>query len=95
MALGAKLSVFKPICREFFTAICHIFTAEHPEPEHLLRGQFRLEFRIKIFPDGLRQHIPKMFLHLVSYDHLFFLHISVYQWVSRGRIALGYVPGIF
>ena len=49
-------------------AVGHVSAAEHPELQHLLRGQLRLEAGVKIPAGGFRETIAVLLLHQVVDD---------------------------
>lgn len=50
MSFRAQLRIFKPLPRKLVDAICHVFPAENPHCQHLLRRQLRLKLRREISP---------------------------------------------
>lgn len=71
MPLWAEFCLSKPVFREFSSAVGHVFSSKYAHFKHLLRGQFRLKFRIKMFPSRLNQKIDIPFLHFVMNDNFF------------------------
>jgi len=65
VTLGTEPGVGEPVVREFRLTVCHVFAAKNSEPEHLSRGQLRIETRGKILSDGFRQEILVTALHSV------------------------------
>lgn len=64
---------FKPVRREFFFTVRHVFPAKDPHFQHLFRGKFRLKVLMKIFAGRFGQKINISFLHKITYDDLLFL----------------------
>lgn len=76
VAFMAQLCIGKPIRREFVPAIGHVFAAEDSQFEHLLGGQLRLEFGVKVLPLRFGKIIHIVFLHEVVNDDFASLHRS-------------------
>ena len=74
MSFGAEFGFGKPGWREFIAAVGHVFSAEDADFQHLLRCQFRFEFRIKLSAGGFCQNVSVTLLHPVMDDDFFGLH---------------------
>ena len=55
----------EPVGGEFTSGVGHVLAAEHAEPQHLFRGQFRPELRIEIAARPGDQLVAIALLHAV------------------------------
>ena len=80
MALVAEPGVHEPVGRELGRAVCHVLAAEHPQFQHLLRGQLGPEVGMEVLTHRLGQVIDVIGLHQVvdAYADRFHGRLSKY-----------------
>lgn len=71
MEPAVQFGFFKPVRRELLLTIRHVFSAEDPHFQHLFRGKFGFEVRMKILAGRFCQKINISFLHKIIHNDLF------------------------
>jgi len=89
-----KFRPFKPVRREFPSAVGHVLPPEDPQGKHLLGSKLRTKLRRKVTTDGLGTIVNIPTLHLVVHHNPLFhtTGMSGTGASASSSMALNYFP---